>query len=233
MILEMSKSRSPHAHGPRIGPELRDRVLDAALEVIAERGLAATRIADISARAGMSAGHVMYYFRSKDRVLVETLRHIEDRMHEQARTELATIDPGPDRLRRLLELNLPDGLADPGWTLWLEAWTLAPHDEVVRELVAELEGAWVGLLADVVRAGVEAGTLVCDHVDAAVARLYATINGLAVQVVTGVGVLTAHRALEICTEVAASELGFSPHASSRQGSLSARSATGPTPGGAR
>jgi AcrR family transcriptional regulator len=225
MVLAMGKSLAPAVR--TIAIEQRRRVLDAALDVIAERGLAATRIADISAQAGMSPGHVLYYFSSKDRVLVEALRHIEDRMHEAAGIELAAIDPGPDRVRRLLELNLPDGRADPGWTLWLEAWALAQHDDGVRDLVAELEKAWILLLAEVVRAGVDAGAFVCGDVDEAVIHLYATINGLGVQVVTGVGDLARERALEICMDVAASELGFAPRGPDRKWSGLPRSGRSP------
>lgn len=190
------------------GRERRERVLEAALEVIAERGLAETRMSDISERAGMSPGHVLYYFRTKDLLLMEALRHVEERMHLDASAELAAIATGPERLRRLLELNIPDGPADPGWTLWLEAWTLAPHDRAIRTLVAELEGRWVRLLADVVRSGVEAGAFACDDVDAAVTQLYAAINGLSIQVVTGVGGLTAPEALQACMDLAGSALGF-------------------------
>ena len=199
------------------GRERRERVLEAALAVIAERGLAATRMSDISERAGMSSGHVLYYFRSKERVLMEALHHVEDRMHEEAESELAPIPPGPDRLRRLLELNLPDGPADPTWTLWLEAWSIAPHDEAIRDLVAELEARWVRLLADVVRSGVEAGAFVCRDVEGAVIRLYATINGLVVQVVTGLGNLSRADALAACMGLAGSELGFGVDAGARAG----------------
>src|SRR3972149_9036664 len=131
MILTSSKSEVRGMAQER-GRERRERVMEAALGVIAERGLAATRMSDISERAGMSPGHVLYYFGSKDRVLMEALRHVEDRMHEEAETELASIAPGPGRLRRLLELNLPDGFADPTWTLWLEGWAVAPPDRGVR-----------------------------------------------------------------------------------------------------
>jgi len=182
--------------------------MEAALGVIADRGLATTRISDIAERAGMSPGHVLYYFRSKDLVLMEALRYVEDRMHEEARLELDAIEPGAPRLRRLLELNLPDGPADPGWTLWLEAWTLAPHDDVVGELVTELEARWVALLADVVRSGIEAGSFRCGDLEAAVTHVYATINGLAVQVVTGIGGVSFERALQVCMRASASELGF-------------------------
>lgn len=190
------------------GRARRERVLDAALQVIAERGLAETRMSDISERAGMSAGHVLYYFRTKDLVLMEALRHVEERMHEEAGAELAAIEPTVERLRRLLELNVPDGLADPGWTLWLEAWTLAPHDETIRTLIDELEARWMGLLADVVRSGLEAGAFACRDVDGAVRRLYAAINGVSVQVVTGSGGLDRAGALETLMALAASELGL-------------------------
>ena len=182
--------------------------MEAALAVVAERGLAATRIADIADRAGMSPGHVMYYFRTKDLVLMEALRYVEDRMHEEAGAELAAITPGRKRLRRLLELNMPDGTADPGWALWLEAWTLAPHDDAVRELVRELEARWVRLLGEVVRSGVAAGSFRCRDVDAAVTRIYATINGLAVQVVTGAHGTTFDTAVRAGMRAAVSELGF-------------------------
>ena len=190
------------------GREQRERVMEAALAVIAERGLATTRVSDIAERAGMSSGHVLYYFGSKDRVLVGALRHVEDQMHDEAELELASIPPGPARLGRLLELNLPDGLADPTWTLWLEAWSIAPHDESVRSLVAELEERWVRLLADVVRSGVEAGAFASEDAGAAVTHLYAAINGLAVQVVTGLGGLSATGALAACMGLAGAELGF-------------------------
>jgi AcrR family transcriptional regulator len=190
------------------GQARRERVLDAALEVIAERGLAATRMSDISARAGMSPGHVLYYFRTKDLVLMEALRHVEARMHDDARGELEALPPGPRRLRRLLELNIPSGVADPGWTLWLEAWTLAPHDAAIRELVDELEQRWVGLLADVVRSGIEAGAFTCPDPGGAVTRIYATINGISVRVVTGVGGLQEREAIETCMASAATELGM-------------------------
>src|SRR3972149_11549481 len=202
MILTSSKSEVRGMAQER-GRERRERVMEAALGVIAERGLAATRMSDISERAGMSPGHVLYYFHSKDRVLMEALRHVEDRMHEEAETELASIAPGPDRLRRLLELNLPDGLPDPTWTPWLEAWSIAPHDGAIRDLVAELEGRWVSLLADVVRSGVDAGAFASDDVEAAGTHLYAAINGLAVQVVTGVGGLRAGGGLAAGLQLAA------------------------------
>ncbi|GAA3408900.1 TetR/AcrR family transcriptional regulator [Paenibacillus hodogayensis] len=51
------------------------QVLDAAMHVIARRGLPATKMTDIAAEAGLSVGNVYKYFESKDQIfqtLVET-----------------------------------------------------------------------------------------------------------------------------------------------------------------
>src|SRR3954449_5733254 len=87
----------------------REAILEAALAVVAERGLAETRMSDISERASMSSGHVLYYFKTKEALLMEALRFVEDRFHDAADADLAELPAGPARLRRLLELDLPAG----------------------------------------------------------------------------------------------------------------------------
>jgi AcrR family transcriptional regulator len=48
-------------------PDVRRRqILEAAVEVFGEKGFAATRIADIAARAGVAHGTIYRYFRNKD-----------------------------------------------------------------------------------------------------------------------------------------------------------------------
>ena len=52
----------------------RQRILDAAAEVLAERGYAEARLTDIAARAGMQAGSLYYHFSSRDELVGEILR---------------------------------------------------------------------------------------------------------------------------------------------------------------
>jgi AcrR family transcriptional regulator len=47
----------------------RARILAAARSLFAERGFAACRVADVAAKAGMSAGNVYWHFNSKDAIL--------------------------------------------------------------------------------------------------------------------------------------------------------------------
>src|ERR1043166_7714001 len=56
-------------------PEARPaQILDAALEVFAERGLAASRLDDIARRAGVSKGTIYSYFPNKEALFREVIR---------------------------------------------------------------------------------------------------------------------------------------------------------------
>ena len=56
-------------------------ILDAAARVITDRGLADTRISDIAERCGVSPGLILYYFESKDRLLIEALISANDQFY--------------------------------------------------------------------------------------------------------------------------------------------------------
>ena len=64
----------------------RQRVVDAARVLFAERGLARTRTAEIASRAGLSHGGMFVHFASRDALLTEVVgqigRTITDRLHE-------------------------------------------------------------------------------------------------------------------------------------------------------
>src|ERR1044072_2256380 len=67
------------AGGRRQAPP-REKVLAAAMEMIAERGLEQLTMAALGRELGMSSGHLLYYFRSKDELLLQTLEWSEGRL---------------------------------------------------------------------------------------------------------------------------------------------------------
>ena len=185
----------------------REAVLQAALDVIVERGLANTRMSDIAERVGMSAGNILYYFESKDDLLMELLRWSEDLLLRQALDDFEHLPSYAERLRRLTELAGPSGRSDPGWIVWLEVWSLSPHDERIGRGHADLDRRWVGFLTELVRAGQEAGEFSpdADPVDFAV-RYGAMMDGLAIKVVAGIDGMDVDRLLSTCNEMAVREL---------------------------
>jgi len=65
------------------GNEKYQRILDAAVEVIAENGYFNAPVSAIAARAGVADGTVYLYFKSKDEVLRTAIDRNFDRFHQQ------------------------------------------------------------------------------------------------------------------------------------------------------
>ena len=166
--------------------ETRERlVVDAAAATIAERGLANVRVSDIAHRAGMSAGHVTYYFPSKTALLVRAIQHSEQALHEQVAAEvLQIVDPWA-RLYRLITLAASTGQGDQGWVLWFEAWANAGLDEDVARAQVELDARWRNTLTDVIHYGCSQGAFATDDPEAVALLLSSLIDGLSVHVTLG------------------------------------------------
>lgn len=71
----------------RDGQIAQERMLEEAMTVIAEDGLATLTMSALAERLGTSGGHILYYFGSKDRLLLEALRWSETQLTAE-RTEL-------------------------------------------------------------------------------------------------------------------------------------------------
>src|SRR6266704_4293574 len=109
----------------------REQMLRAALDVIAERGYAESRIADVAERAGTSPALVIYYFKTKDQLLTEAIRFSEDSWYEAGTRRMAQIPTAAGRLTELIGMNcLPGTDPEPHsyWLLWLDLWALSPRN---------------------------------------------------------------------------------------------------------
>lgn len=92
----------------RPGPDVdkRQLILDAATHVFAERGFFAAQVADIARRAGIAAGTVYLYFRSKDDLLISLFdRTMQDAIKDGRDALESVVDPA-DRLRRIARMHL-------------------------------------------------------------------------------------------------------------------------------
>ncbi|MGH2723826.1 MAG: TetR/AcrR family transcriptional regulator [Actinomycetota bacterium] len=205
---------------PRLTRQRRQQILEAAALVIADRGLSDTRVADIGARAGVSAALVLYYFGSKDHLLTEALTFADDRFYLETFHELAKLERARDRLVRLIDLALPrpdragDTLGD--WVLWLELWSRALRDPEVARKREALDRRWRDTISDVVRDGQRAGEFADVEAETFALRLASLIDGLAIQVVLRDPACTTDRARRMALETAGRELGFETDAALRK-----------------
>jgi len=162
------------------GRRSRDRVLKAALDLIIEVGIDQVRLAEIARRAGMSSGQLMYYFTSKEHILLETLAWQEQQDTMRRAAALARVTGVWKQLERFIELYLPGTHPDPSWILWLEAWARAPHNRQVSRFLEELLNPWREDLAALVARGVAEGAFAAPGGNFN-RRFIAVLDGLALQ----------------------------------------------------
>jgi AcrR family transcriptional regulator len=195
---------------PRLSNRRRLEILEAAMDVIADRGLCETRVADVARRAGTSAALILYYFESKDRLLTEALTHAEDRFYLQTFHDLTGIEHVRDRLVSLIDRSFPGPDDTTGdWKLWIELWSRAMRDPEAARKRAALDRRWRTTIADVVREGQNDGEF-SDEVDADgfAVRLASLIDGLSIQAVLNDPEGSPAKLRRHCVEMAARELGF-------------------------
>jgi AcrR family transcriptional regulator len=166
----------------------REEVLAESMAAIAEQGLSGLTMAALGRRLGMSGGHLLYYFGSKDRLLLETLQWSEGQLGERRR-EIAGADPSTaGGLAEYAALYLPDRAGDPRWVLWLEVWNRSSGSEALRAGAREIGEAWHRDLVGLLRQGAAEGGFRASpppDPDGWSARYAALLDGLAVPVVTG------------------------------------------------
>jgi len=156
-------ARGPHQAGGR-GPGRRAgrrkiAVLEAACRVIADRGADATRFADVAAESGVPVSTLQYYFGSREDLLVAAFRHASSAEIAALETDVAGIADPWAQLERIITTSLtgyqPD--APEGGRLWIESWHFGIRDAEMRADALRDNTAWRGLVAQVVRHGIEQG----------------------------------------------------------------------------
>ena len=160
----------------------RVEMLRAAAELICERGFGDTRIADVAKRAGVSSALVIYYFGTRDRLLVDALRYSEESGYEAMEQKLGEISSLRDRLSLLIKWTcVPEADNEiPGaWGLWFDLWAQAfRHDEVKAGRV-ELDARWRAMIADAVKS---ADPAIDVDVRTFALEFSALLDGLSIQV---------------------------------------------------
>jgi AcrR family transcriptional regulator len=115
---------------------MRARLLDAAVEVLVERGYAGTTTTLVSERAGVSRGAQLHHFPSKDRLVVAAVEHVMAGRAEELRAGFA--GHRGTSTREVLAL-LATYFTAPGFKAALELWVAARTDPDLLAEVAPLE----------------------------------------------------------------------------------------------
>ncbi|MFI9326483.1 TetR/AcrR family transcriptional regulator [Kitasatospora sp. NPDC052868] len=193
---------------PRRPARPREEVFATARAAIAEHGLAGLTMAGLGKQLQMSAGHLLYYFGSKDQLLLETLRWSEDQLGARRRTALT--DTGRDVRERLGEytgLYLPEGPGDPRWILWVEVWGRSPASAELRQGQLDIEAPWQADLVALIEEGTSCGRFGPGSATERASQIRALLDGLAVPLALGLAGAQRDRALQLADSACRALLG--------------------------
>lgn len=191
----------------------RIEMLRAAAELICERGFGDTRIADVAKRAGVSSALVIYYFGTRDRLLVDALRYSEESFYEAAEKMLAEVKSLRERLSLLIRWTcVPEGNDEiPGtWGLWFDLWAQAFRHDEIKAGRAELDSRWRNMIVDAVKSAEtsEFDTKVNARMFAL--EFAALLDGLSIQVALEDPEVNSDMAYDIAMRFAERELDLAP-----------------------
>jgi TetR/AcrR family fatty acid metabolism transcriptional regulator len=132
------------------------RILDAAIEVIAEHGFFHSRVAEIASRAGVADGTIYLYFKNKDELLMAAIDSAFHQFIQRARTALTPIPDPREKLRRIAFLHL-EGLGSDRSLAIVFQTELRHSLKFLGQFSHNLLVEYFDLIKSVVREGQEAG----------------------------------------------------------------------------
>src|SRR3546814_786744 len=102
----------------------RVQLIEATIDSIAKRGFAETTLAHVADGAKLSRGIVNFYFKSKEALLVETLRHLAQGYEAFGLAAVARADPSPTgQIEAMIDADVDPAIASrKKVTVWYAFW---------------------------------------------------------------------------------------------------------------
>jgi AcrR family transcriptional regulator len=174
-------------HAPRkLEGEKAQRIIAAMRASVSTRGAAASTFDHVAREAGVSRGLLHYYFGSKERLLVEVVRHDCDVRIRNMDERLAGAG-SVDEILEALVVGLNEFIEDEqgGQAVIYEMLSASRHSEEIRAELAELYRQWRERLAGWLRVKAREGVIRPEAEPEAIASiLFSLADGFGIQVLS-------------------------------------------------
>jgi TetR/AcrR family fatty acid metabolism transcriptional regulator len=151
------------------GPK-RDAILRAAIDVFAERGYFNAQVADVARAAGVAAGTVYLYFKSKDDLLISIFeRSMRDGLAD-SRAAVADLGDPRERLQRLARAHLARLGSDRKLAIVFQV-ELRQSTKFMERFSATLLRDYLGLIREAIADGQREGLFRADLKPTAAAKM--------------------------------------------------------------
>lgn len=154
------------------------RILDAAVEVIAERGYFKSPVSEIAKRAGVADGTVYLYFKSKDDVLRTAIDRRFETFYQQIADAFVTIEGPREQLEYIAQVHLESYQVNRSMAVLLQT-EMRQSAKFIAEFSHRHLARYIQTVREVVRRGQEMGIFRRDLSDGVVAHcMFGTIDEL-------------------------------------------------------
>lgn len=155
------------------------QILDAALEVVVEKGYSDSRMDDIVKASGLSKGAIYWYYKSKKEVFLSLINHWVNKFGVTLNHIVEEDLPASDQLHELFAFFLdvfeknPDVLKAE-----LEFWAMASRDTDFNRKTQAVYHELLELIEAIVAKGVESGEFKNVEVNVAALSIMINIEGI-------------------------------------------------------
>ena len=180
-------SRNPaSAARPPTGEERRQRLVQAAFDLIVEKGFEGLRVRDVAGRVGVNSATLHYYFPGKQDLVRGVVDYLQQQFHIRHTPPTDAGLPLSPLQQELADLSHELQNSPARFVVLLELTLRSLRNPDVRVVLAEMEHGWHDYLTDVCRNEINAGHLRRDIDPAQIAStLIALMKGLSLQTISG------------------------------------------------
>jgi AcrR family transcriptional regulator len=116
----------------------RRRLLEAAIECLAEVGWSASTVAVVAERAGVSRGAAQHHFPTREDLVTSAVEYVSQERLALLRSHAADLPSGPGRTQAVVDM-IEQCYTGPVFRAAIHLWVAASSDEKLRERVLQLE----------------------------------------------------------------------------------------------
>jgi AcrR family transcriptional regulator len=138
----------------------REQLIEATIEVVAERGLSRITLSEIAARAGVAHGLVNFHFRTKDTLLSETLHYLAEEYRQNWTSALGALphDDPASQLQALIEADFAAPVFTPArLAAWCAFWGEAQSRPMYQAQCGSNDRAYFDMLERICARLIKAG----------------------------------------------------------------------------
>jgi len=153
----------------------RYQILDAAFDVIVEKGYSGSSMANIVEKSNLSKGAIYWYYKSKKEVYLSLVNHW---VHHYSRTLNHIVEvgqPASDQLQDLFNFFIVQYEPDPTvFKALADFWSLAGSDDYFKEKFDTVYSEFLNLIEKIIKKGIQDNEF--KEIDTKIAALSIMVN---------------------------------------------------------